>query len=258
MLLKLHRARAEAFQQLQPEEQGHLARDVVYAPDTILQELANWQPVDFRQFQPRHDVANWTGYFAWRQHLVFHMLQWLQLFQWPREPGGPLTKETGVSWVELGLSLSHFLKGMLPILRKNSESVTQIIWVQDADDAMHYQISFLDISTTMEKMWSQLHLWFDEISPGTQRGRNSSLQVQGFTQHSLGIAVRPRYPFQGEITAVVQSLRGKGQLNHAVVPTWCARRTQTLEIANWDERCAVHKDRRRKHARASREGVSLQ
>lgn len=107
-LLQLQRDRAVAFQQLQPEEQPAFPQEVRLTPETILQKLSNWQPAEVQQLQQLPSLDNWEGYCALGQHLPQQFFDWFQQISWPTSPGGPLSKEIGVSWLELAVSFSHF------------------------------------------------------------------------------------------------------------------------------------------------------
>eukprot|EP00438_Fugacium_kawagutii_P034914 Skav206375 [mRNA] locus=scaffold834:215804:217156:+ [translate_table: standard] len=253
MVLKLNDARAAAAKQLQPEEQPALACPNRFSPLDIQQRLANWSPVECQSLTFPEDIDNWVRPFSWGDEWLHTMLRWLQQFAWPSSPGGPLTREVGISWVELGLSLSLFAGRLLPIIRKESADNVRLIGVWDATDAVHYGVTYVDLATMVEKMWSQLQLWAPSAYPVVNRGRITSLQCQGFGQHCMGLVIRPRYPFQDRITELVQPLRGKTGFNVTISPTWCTNRTAELRNDDWLALIARFRHERRC---AKRQGVS--
>eukprot|EP00438_Fugacium_kawagutii_P010895 Skav211506 [mRNA] locus=scaffold352:28913:29980:- [translate_table: standard] len=253
MVLKLNDARAAAAKQLQPEEQPALACPNRFSPLDIQQRLANWQPEECQMLQFPEDIDHWVRPFSWGTEWLHIMLRWLQEFSWPSSPGGPLTREVGISWLELGLSLSVYAKRLLPIIRKESAEQVRLIGVWDATDATHYGVTYVDIATMVEKMWSQLLLWAPSCFPQVSRGRITSLQSQGFGQHSMGLVLRPGYPHQAKVTELVQPLRGRTGFNLTLVPDWCTPRACELQNEDWLALIARFRHNRRC---SKRQGVS--
>lgn len=253
MVLALNKSRTKAVQQLQLEENNQLPGEQMLSSQRIQQLLSDRSP-DACQVLATPDLSQWNKFCAWGQHIPPLFFQWLQLVRWPVEPGGPLHRETGISWVELGLSFSMHIKRLLPILRKDHQGQTQLLDVQDRADAFHYNVTFKDIATSFENIWNQLRLWEASAFPTTTRGQTTSLQSQGFLQHTTGLGMRPSMPCQGRVVEMIRLLAGKRQFNVTLDPDWCEDRLGDLAASCWKSRCDLFRDARR---RASRTTVSL-
>eukprot|EP00438_Fugacium_kawagutii_P032706 Skav220467 [mRNA] locus=scaffold2597:6916:8334:+ [translate_table: standard] len=244
--LELNKVRAQAFQQLQKEESAATPRETIFSTETVRSKIGNWEPADFQVLPAPLALDSWRKFFAWGNHLVEPFFHWMVLLKWPREPGGPLSKEIGVSWLELALSFSQTIRSLLPILGPNADGAMQILWVQDKQDAINHAITFKDLAASFEMMWTQLKSYFPKCFPAAGRGRVTALQTQGFLIHSQGIGLRPAFPYQLETYDLLQLLKGQTTFSTAVVPTWCDDRTGSLDIDDWAERCGRYRSIRRK------------
>lgn len=253
MVLALNDSRAKAMQNRQPEEQTPVVQAPIAGPERIQHLLATWEPGEF-QTLTFPDMANWNKFCAWGEQWPALFFRWLQCVKWPCEPGGPLTRETGISWVELGLSLSIFSGQLLPILRKDEQGITRLLGVMDQNDAVKHNVTLRDLATTFENLWNQLRLWEPQAFPKVSRGQTTSLQAQGFLQHTTGLGLRPSLPFGQLVVQQVQALSGKRHFNVAIQPHWCQDRTHDISNFCWKTRCDLFRDARR---RASRAAVSL-
>eukprot|EP00438_Fugacium_kawagutii_P033515 Skav222490 [mRNA] locus=scaffold1835:167452:172077:- [translate_table: standard] len=120
LVLQLNNARAAAAQQAQLAAKQDLVAPDRFSPLDIQHRLANWTPEECQQLVFPDDIEGFSRFFSWGDYWMHTMLHWLQQFSWPSSPGGPLSREVGISWLELGLSLSMFAQRLLPIHRKES------------------------------------------------------------------------------------------------------------------------------------------
>ena len=78
--------------------------------------------------------------------LAVSTLRWIRLLRWPIEDDntqGPLGFQSGVSWLELGLSWMIFHSSYLPIIRADNNGVKRLTLPQSYDDAkdMNFTLS---------------------------------------------------------------------------------------------------------------------
>jgi hypothetical protein len=159
----------------------------------------------------------------------------MQTTIWPTAPGGPIEREVGVSWLELGVSFSMYLQSALPILRTNSDGCVRLLFVQDQNDISEYSVTCTDVAATMQKMWCQAEGWIDvQAKPAYQKGLNMSLYSQGFGQATSGLTPRPWFWAQDRVVDFLQPLlAGRKAYDVAFKPDWCERRTGLLKNQNW-------------------------
>ena len=69
--------------------------------------------------------------------------------------GGPLQKEVGVTWLELGVSFSMFIQQALPIIRQNDLGQNRLLMIEDNRDLEEHSVTGTDLAATMQKMWCQ-------------------------------------------------------------------------------------------------------
>jgi len=100
--------------------------------------------------------TDWFELFSWGRFLAEQMYQWMQLTIWPVEHGGgPLQKEVGVTWLELGVSFSMFIQQALPIIRQNDLGQNRLLMIEDNRDLEEHSVTGTDLAATMQKMWCQ-------------------------------------------------------------------------------------------------------
>eukprot|EP00435_Cladocopium_sp_Y103_P013208 s1433_g3.t1 len=152
--VELFKARSVAAQQMSRLEDENLPTDGRANLKPVLQAFKLWNPEQTQQltFPQRNE---WFEYFSWGSFLAEQMYLWMQTTVWPVEPGGPIQREVGVSWLELGISFSMYLQQALPILRTNAQGSTRLLLIKDENDVLEYAVTYTDVAATMQKMWCQ-------------------------------------------------------------------------------------------------------
>eukprot|EP00435_Cladocopium_sp_Y103_P070281 s44_g35.t1 len=120
----------------------------------ILPAIQSWCPSEL-QTLTFSDNTDWFKWFSWGNILAEQMLNWMRGMSWPSQPQGPFEQELGISWLELGVSFSMFLRKALPILRTNSDRQVRLLMVEDENDITNFAITFQDVAGTFQKMWAQ-------------------------------------------------------------------------------------------------------
>ena len=237
----LHNALAIARAKL--DEQRHRQEsEVVPVPakarvDPILPAIQTWMPTEVQELV-FPDSSDWFRWFAWGPTLAEQLYIWMQLLVWPSQPQGPFAKEMGISWLELGLSFSMFLRKALPILRNNSENKTRLLMIEDEQDLVHHSVTLQDVAATFQRMWAQSQSLLPTTAfPQCQKGLQPSLYIQGMKQYTSGLSLRPKFEYQSEIaTYLKERLANKTCYDGAFDANWLDPRTSVLEDHCWEER----------------------
>ena len=127
--------------------------------------------------------------------LCVKVAAWLQNLRWPLDKQGPLGKEAGISWVELGLSLTFFCGHFLPVLREDANKDKRVIYPGSRASAEDLQISCYEIGNVCKQLFDHIEsLAFGYALPSFAKKKVSSLYVQGaFLSALVGIIDR-RFP----------------------------------------------------------------
>ena len=122
---------------------------------------------------------------------------WLHNLRWPLDKEGPLGKEAGISWVELGLSLTFFCGHFLPVLREDANKDKRVIYPGSRASAEDLQISCYEIGNVCKQLFDHMEsLAFGYALPSFTKKKVSSLYVQGAFSFSTGWDHRPEIPIQ--------------------------------------------------------------
>ena len=152
-----------------------------------------------------HIDTTWCTGSAWGEHIMYKVAAWLHLLRWPLDKSGPLGKETGISWVELGLSLTFFCGHFLPVLREDANQEKRVIYPGSRASADDLQISCYEIGNVCKQLFDHLEsLTFGFSLPNFTKEKVSSLYVQGAYQFSTGWDHRPEIPFQRQVAELIQ------------------------------------------------------
>eukprot|EP00438_Fugacium_kawagutii_P029679 Skav211483 [mRNA] locus=scaffold2188:99016:102759:+ [translate_table: standard] len=245
-ILDLQKARAIAYQQLQPEEDAAVPPESRFTQDTIRQKLLEWSPEQIQTVSIPSNLDSWQGYLSWGNSFLLPFFEWMQQLRWPCDPGGPLSREIGVSWLELALSFSHHIAQLLPVIRKEANGTARIFWVKDQQDAIRHDVTLLDLASSFEMLWTQIKSYFPTHFPTVSRERVTSLQAQGFLIHTQGLGLRPYLPHQAAIYPIVQGLKGQRSFNCAITASWCRCNGVSVEHDDWKARGATYRSVRRR------------
>ena len=245
--LELFKARAAMAQQMTRQDSDAVPSHAKTSPTAVVNAIKSWEPRDKQVLHFPQDDLSWFSKFSWGEVWARDLYSWMQGFQWPTEPQGPLEKELGVSWIELALSFSMTTKKCLPILRKNHLGKTRLLMVEDETDVTAHSVHLTDIATTMQKMWAQSMLLLpSEACPCLGKDLQISLYVQGFGESVSGMTPRPKFPKQHRVSDYVQQyLLGKSSYDHPFVNGWLDRRSGELQDKDWLAICDAFKYGRR-------------
>ena len=229
----LFAARSQAAQQMSRLEDTSLPSHGRSDTRPVKEQLKDWTPNN-PQVLNFPVVTEWFEYFSWGPFLAEQLYLWMQTTIWPVEFEGPLHREVGVSWLELGISFSMYIQQALPILRSIDASV-RLIMVQDHTDVAAYAVTYTDIATTMMKMWSQAESWLlPESRAVCSKGLNTSLYSLGFGQSTSGLSPRPRFWAQERVLDhLVPILKGRQSYDTPFLPNWCEQRRSPLRNHDW-------------------------
>ena len=231
--VELFTARSIAAQKMSRLDDNHLPPEGKANLTPILDAIKGWKPQVMQQltFPP---YKEWFEFFSWGAFLAEQLYLWMQTTVWPVESGGPLEKEIGVSWLELGVSFSMYIQQALPILRPNESGAVRLLMIQDDTDVTDYKVTYTDLAATMQKMWCQAEGWIlEESRPTCNKGLNTSLYTQGFGQSTSGLSPRPMFWAQDRVADHLRPiLAGKQSYNVPFKPDWCEK--GMIPIRNYD------------------------
>eukprot|EP00435_Cladocopium_sp_Y103_P043208 s764_g12.t1 len=237
-ICKLHvalfKARAIAAQERSRLEDNNLPVDGKSNLQPIRAALSTWEPTVVQQLVFPCST-DWFEYFSWGKFLAEQMYLWMQTTIWPQDHGGPLEKEIGVTWLELGVSFSMYINKALPIIRKNQLGQNRLLLIEDNRDLEEHSVTGTDLAATMQKMWCQCEGWIQpESRPNVQKGLNMSLYAQGFQQAASGLTPRPKFYAQDRVAEYLAPLILKRTaFTFDCRMDWCERRTSTLQTCDW-------------------------
>ena len=236
--LDLFKARSQAAQQMSRLEDNNLPADGKADLRPIRQALSNWEPTTVQQLS-FPDNTDWFEFFSWGRFLAEQMYQWMQLTIWPVEHGGPLQKEVGVTWLELGVSFSMFIQQALPIIRQNDLGQNRLLMIEDNRDLEEHSVTGTDLAATMQKMWCQCEGWIQpERRPDVTKGLTMSLYAQGFQQAASGLTPRPKFYAQDRVTEfLAPHILKRTSFGFDCRMDRCTTRTTTLQTCDWQFLC---------------------
>eukprot|EP00438_Fugacium_kawagutii_P027610 Skav231513 [mRNA] locus=scaffold84:415204:420508:- [translate_table: standard] len=253
MTVQIQKARANAMAQ-QSREESHADTAPQRTQATLKQQLIHWTPQDVLVIPMPVGPCQFAAGFAWGMHLIEPFFQWLARFTWPSQPGGPTGHEIGLSWLELGFSLSIELQSLLPILRTEQDGEQRILFVQDRQDMVAYNVSCADIAMAAERIFTQLQAFFPDTFVHMHRRVNVSLYTQGYMNHTTGLAVRPAFPHQDMVFDIIAStLHQKRSFGCSFAAPWVLDRVTSLTNLAWEP---LWKGFRAARRVAKRQGVS--
>ena len=175
-----------------------------FSPKEISHAFATWSvPIPVPLFGAIN--TTWCVGSAWGEDIMYKVAAWLQNLRWPLDKQGPLGKETGISWVELGLSLTLFCGHFLPVLREDANKDKRVIYPGSRASADDLQISCYEIGNVCKQLFDHLEsLTFGYELPSFTKKKVSSLYVQGAYSFSTGWDHRPEIPFQRRVAELLQ------------------------------------------------------
>ena len=185
-------------------------------PATTVPEVhdafANWRVDDALVFTDEVDGEH-IVFSAWGAEALQQTLQWLQLFQWPREPVGPLGHQCGVSWAELALSWMFYNRSYLPIRRFTVEGTDVILTPANFFKAKEWRVTLTEMGSSCQHLFEHLRALIPTtVTPQISTGKVSSLYIRGCGAFHQGIRTRPVFPCQVEVSKFIQNMLVAGKV----------------------------------------------
>lgn len=235
--LALAKARDKMEEQLHRQEVPAVPPAAKPAVDPILPKIQTWMPIDCQvlTFPDTTDSLKW---FSWGDSLARSLLEWMKLLTWPTQPQGPLDKELGVSWLELGISFSMYIHKALPVLRTNADHDVRLLLIEDEQDIANYAVTHQDVAGMFQRMWAQAQALLPAAAfPSCQKGLQSSLYVQGMKAFTSGLSLRPNFVHQSEVALYLKDrIQNTTCYDGVFSASWTSPRTGPLVDLSWKDK----------------------
>ena len=188
--LELHRARQEAEQLASPLECENVTGNVGKTPQQRQTELATWSPATAVAYDSTFVPEDLKQYFLFGVTWLERYEEWLQTLRWDSQ-GPPSFGNVGVTWLELGLSLSHMFGLMLPIIRTDPDGVSWLVQ-PTVDNFKTYDVQASDLANAAMQFWNAYHsLMLGGTPILLTRGLQTSLYLLGYRHQASGFKPRP-------------------------------------------------------------------
>ena len=188
--LELHRARQEAEQLASPLECENVTGNVGKTPQQRQTELATWSPATAVAYDSTFVPEDLKQYFLFGVTWLERYEEWLQTLRWDSQ-GPPSFGNVGVTWLELGLSLSHMFGLMLPIIRTDPDGVSWLVQ-PTVDNFKTYDVQASDLANAAMQFWNAYHsLMLGGTPLLLTRGLQTSLYLLGYRHQASGFKPRP-------------------------------------------------------------------
>lgn len=231
--LALHRARQDVELQVDPLESHDIVGSVGKTPQQKQKELIEWSPASGVAYDSTFIPVELRRFFLFGETWLNHYQQWLGTLQWETGQSPPFG-DIGITWLELGLSLSRFVGAILPILRNDSEGIT---WLISPTEQQYdkYDILALDIATAAMQFWNAYHSLMLGGSPiSLTRGLQNSPYILGHRSQASGIKPRPWMVHSDEVIPFAASvLDGKSSYQTRIILPWSCGDTKVLAM-RWE------------------------
>lgn len=198
--------------------------------------LCDYTPVNGYTFHFPELGTQLFSCFPWGESMAKQFQHWFDLLVYPGDDHRKPCCRAGVSWLELGLSFTMFIKALPPIIRVDSSGTKQLVWVSTQDDMHKHHVTLADIASTMQLIWGH---FVSYISPShdfnPKRGLNKSLMWIGFQQHTCRLMQRPMFYLQRDVVIFLQNnLAGLSNFDHLREFPWVSNvREDALRQQSW-------------------------
>lgn len=197
--LSLQKVRAQA----QPDT---LAEDTTtqQTGDKILEAFTNWHIEEPLVWDPIFDTT-YLRFSTYGEDIALKTVQWMANFTWPTGGLGPTGRETGVSWVELGLSWVFFHMKYLPISRLSSSGEMRIVIPGSDYDASHFNITLSELGASVFAVIRNVAALLPQpMFPEQSTKKCGSLFFQGHVGYTMGWKKRPTFPEQEKVASTLR------------------------------------------------------
>ena len=229
----MHKARQDAEANVSPLESGVVSSNAGKSTQSLQRELISWVPGSAVAYDSTFIPADLGHYFLFGDFWLDQFQQWLQSVQWD-SGGAPTFGDVGITWFEVGLSLSRQAGAMLPILRTDDNGVTWVFY-PSSGDIDRFDIMAADVAHAAMQCWNAYH----SLMMGNQpvrlvRGLQSSLFLMGHKSQTSGFRPRPWVKHLDEVVPVVAKLLAeKSSFQTKLEVTWECR-DLGLPALKWD------------------------
>ena len=173
--------------------------------DKILEAFANWQFEESLEWAPVFDTS-YLHFSTYGEDIALKTLTWISNFTWPTGVCGPTGRNTGVSWVELGLSWVFSHRQYLPINRLSSSGEMKIVIPGSDYDATHFHVTISEPGASIFAILRNVAaLTPQQVFPEQTTAKCGSLFFQGHTGYTMGWSKRPSFPYQREVAATLRA-----------------------------------------------------
>ena len=173
--------------------------------DKILDAFANWQFDESLEWAPQFDTS-YLRFSTYGEDIALKTLTWFSNFTWPTGVLGPTGRNTGVSWVELGLSWVLFHKQYLPISRLSSSGEMRIVIPGSDYDANHFHMTLSELGASVFAVIRNVAaLTPQQVFPDQTTVKCGSLYLQGHSGYTMGWSKRPIFPAQKDVAQILRN-----------------------------------------------------
>ena len=232
--VELQEVRAKATIQ-NPEENQVVQHD----HRAICEAYSNWTINRTPYVFPEADLQ-FVADCAFGNEIALETYEWMKKLTWPSTDDGPLGFNTGVTWIELGLSWMLHNKRYMPVLRKDNLGIMRLLYPADYVSAKDKGFTYVEAGTMMQRITDNLTslipgpVWPDD----TLRQKVSAIYRLGAHRFHQGINKRPSFPFQSEVVDILQKSVSCGQTDglSATPSVDCVRRQEEVAKGTWQFR----------------------
>ena len=232
--VELQEVRAKATIQ-NPEENQVVQHD----HRAICEAYSNWTINRTPYVFPEADLQ-FVADCAFGNEIALETYEWMKKLTWPSTDDGPLGFNTGVTWIELGLSWMLHNQRYMPVLRKDNLGIMRLLYPADYVSAKDKGFTYVEAGTMMQRITDNLTslipgpVWPDD----TLRQKVSAIYRLGAHRFHQGINKRPSFPFQSEVVDILQKSVSCGQTDglSATPSVDCVRRQEEVAKGTWQFR----------------------
>ena len=231
--LELHKARQDAENNVSSTENRVVSSNVGKTIQTLQREMTLWVPASAVAYDSTFIPGHLDQYFLFGDFWLEQFQQWLQSIQW--DTGGvPPFGDVGITWFEVGVSLSRQAGAMLPIIRSDDDGVSWVFFPTSAD-FNRLDIMAADLANAAMQCWNAyLSLMMGTHPVSLVRGLQNSLFLMGHKSQASGFKPRPWISNMGDVFSVgVNLLSEKSSYQTKLELPWECRNL-ALKPKRWD------------------------
>eukprot|EP00438_Fugacium_kawagutii_P034410 Skav207745 [mRNA] locus=scaffold362:495056:499741:- [translate_table: standard] len=174
-------------------------------PASVRQAFADWAvAAPLPALSP--PCRDYLRHSAWGADLAHSFVHWLTLLIWPDHDHGPLQQPTGFSWTEMAVAFMVWWRRLLPVLRPAASSGDVVLFAHSLLEAKERGITLKELTNTAYRLLDHVQaLCPDQLTPGVDRKRCTSLRTLGAKHVAMGWSRRPVVPLQDQMVDLLQT-----------------------------------------------------